>query len=108
MPSTEQEVKADAGSKGVRAPMEVVTFKDVSIGATNADRRVGWVYNRFMVDYIWNMCSRSPAKNIFWEEGKKSVLIYFVASKDKSQWGSFPSPSTSPPQTPGRCAFSLQ
>ena len=40
MPSTSQKVKADANTKGLRAVIEVVTFKEVRIDTKTTDRRV--------------------------------------------------------------------
>ena len=102
MPSTAQEVKADADAEGVRETVEVATFEEARIGATTTDRRVGWRDDKATTEYIYNRCSGIPAKNICWEEGKKSVLIYSVASKNKPQEGSFPPPSPSPTHNPGQ------
>ena len=88
--------------------MEVVTFKEVGIGTITMESRVICRGDSFMEDYIYNRWSRSLAKNIFWEEGKTSFLIYFVDSKINHKGGSFPSPSTSPPQTPVQRGFLLQ
>ena len=77
--------------------MEVVTFEKVIIGTNNVYSRVVWRENRFMEEYIYNRCSGVPANNICWEERKTSVLIYFVASNNKSQGGLFLSPSPSTP-----------
>ena len=107
MPLTEQEVEANAKYDGSRALMEVVTCKEVSIGVTTAERIFGWREDRVVEYFIYDRCSGGPAKNNLWEEGKKSVLIYFVDFKNKSQGGLFPSPSPYPPQTPGWCGFLL-
>ena len=63
--------------------MGVVTLEDLSIGATTANRGSRWRDDRVMADYIYNRCSGGTEKNIFWEERKTSVLIYFVDSKSK-------------------------
>ena len=67
--------------------MEVVTFKEVGIGTITMESRVICRGDSFMEDYIYNRWSRSLAKNIFWEEGKTSFLIYFVDSKINHKGG---------------------
>ena len=98
MTSMDQDVKDydDSKADGESALTEVVTFKEVGIGAKTSDSRIIWRDNRVMADYIYNRCSSGPAKNICWEERKISVLIYFVASKNKSQGGSLPPHSILP------------
>ena len=81
--------------------MEVVKFKEVRIGTTTKYSRFGCKDYRFMSEYIYNRCSEIPAKYICWEEGKTSVLIYFLDSKNKSQGVWFLYGSLYPPQTLG-------
>ena len=97
MTSMAQEVKAKDNYKGLRGFMEVVTFEKVIIGTKTVYSRVVWRENKVMEEYIYNRCSGVPANNICWEERKTSVLIYFVASNNKSQGRLFPSPSPSTP-----------
>ena len=85
----EVEANTDADAKGERAPAEVVTLKEVKIGVTTTDSRVRWRGDRVTVEYIYTRCSGGPAKNIRQEKGKTLVLKYFVASRNKSQGGSF-------------------
>ena len=62
-----------------------------------ADSRVGLRDYIVMAEYIYNRCSGRLAKNICLEEEEISVLIYFVASENKSLGGLFPYPSLSSP-----------
>ena len=105
MPLTEQEVEANAKYDGSRALMEVVTCKEVSIGVTTAERIFGWREDRVVEYFIYDRCSGGPAKNNLWEEGKKSVLIYFVDFKNKSQGGVVPFPFSIPSPNPRMMRF---
>ena len=79
MPLIAQEVESKYDAEGARALMEVLKFEEFKIAATTADRRVGWRDDRVMAEYIYNRCSSGLEKNIFWEEGETSVLMYFVS-----------------------------